>query len=82
MTTNTNAKINRQKFQLLIGKHNWTAKDFWDRWTKKYGFTIIYNSFMELLNNNVSWKLVYAFSVADMLEVDINELFDFHKEEI
>lgn len=78
----TDAKINRQKFQNLIGKQRWTAKEFHDRWTKHYGLSIKYNNFMELINNNVSWKLVYAFAISDMLEVDINELFEFSANEV
>jgi hypothetical protein len=77
----TDAKLNRQRFQNLIGKEEWTAKEFHERWTTKYGFTIKYNNFMELLNNNVSWKLVYGFAIADMLSVDINDLFEFNADE-
>jgi len=75
--TTTEATINRNVFQNLIGANRWTAKEFHERWILRYGFTIKYNNFMELINNNVSWKLVYAFAIAEMLTVDINELFEF-----
>jgi hypothetical protein len=75
------AKINRQKFQSLIGAKQWTAKEFHERWTNVYGFSIGYKNFMELINNNVSWKLVYAFAIAEMLEVDVYNLFEFSKQE-
>lgn len=76
----TTAEINRQKFQSLIGARAWTAKDFHERWTREYKFKMKYNNFMELINNNVSWKLVYAFAMAEMLEVEISELFVFGKD--
>jgi hypothetical protein len=79
--TTTDAKLNRQLFQISIGKKEWTAKEFHERWISKYGFTIKYNNFMELINNNVSWKLVYALAIADMLGVDINEIFEFTSDE-
>jgi hypothetical protein len=82
MIKNPNAKINTPKFQILISENKWTAKDFYNRWTGKYQFTILYSSFMELINNHVSWKLVYAFSISEMLEVDINDLFEFSTYEI
>jgi hypothetical protein len=75
------AKLNRQKFQSLIGQKNWTAKEFHTRWKKNYGFAMRYNNFMELVNNNLNWKLLYAFAIADMLEVSIDELFYFGTEE-
>lgn len=75
----TTAQINRQRFQALIGVKEWTAKDFHERWTRAYKFKMGYNNFMELINNNVSWKLVYAFAISEMLEVDVAELFEFDK---
>lgn len=77
----TDAKINRQKFQSLIGRKKWTAKEFHERWVGVYGFKMRYTNFMELINNNVSWKLVYALAISEMLEVNVGELFDFIKDE-
>jgi hypothetical protein len=82
MTNTFTAGINRQAFQSLIGSKRWTAKEFHERWANKYGFKIKYNNFMELINNNVSWKLVYAMSISEMLETDIDELFYFEDENI
>lgn len=73
------AKINRPKFQSLIGKNKWTAKEFHERWINTYGFTIKYTNFMELINNNVSWKLAYAFAISEMLESEVTDLFEFKK---
>ncbi|RFU63679.1 hypothetical protein D0469_19325 [Peribacillus saganii] len=72
------AGINKKKFTSLIDEKQWTAKEFHDRWKSKYGFSMKYNNFMELLNNKVNWKLVYAFAIAEMLEININELFIFN----
>ena len=74
----SDAKLNRTRFQNLINEKRWNAKEFWDRWTDKYGIIMGYNNFMELINNNVSWKLVYAISIADMLDVEVSELFEFY----
>lgn len=73
----TDATLNREKFQSLIGAKEWTAKEFHKRWIDRYSFSIKYNNFMELINNNVSWKLVYAFAISEMLETNIADLFDF-----
>ena len=75
MSVSTIAEIDRQKFQSLIGERQWTAKEFHKRWQEAYRFTVKYNNFMELINNNVSWKLVYALTIAEMLESNVNELF-------
>lgn len=71
------AKLNRTKLSLIIGKKQWTAKELYNRWKVRYGAKMGYTSFMELLNNNVGWKLSYAFALSEMLEVDIYELFEF-----
>lgn len=77
---NVDSRLNRQLFQALIGQRKLTAKDFFDKWTSKYKVKMTYNNFMELVNNNIGWKLTYAFSVAEMLEVDITELFEYSHE--
>lgn len=79
---NSDAKIDRIRFNNLIRQNKWNAKEFHERWCYRYGFKIGYNNFMELLNNNVSWKLVYAFAIAHMLDVDINDLFEFSISEV
>lgn len=78
---NTTAYIIRPIFQSLIGSKHWTAKEFHERWTATYGFQMRYTSFMELINNNTSWKLAYALSIAEFLDTDVNELFELVKYE-
>lgn len=74
------AHINRQLFQSIIGQKKWTARDFHQRWIATYGLKMGYSNFMELMNNNISWKLEYAFAISEMLEVEIYDLFEFKRD--
>lgn len=71
------ARIDRTKLLTIIGKKQWSNKELYDRWKMKYKVNMKYSNFMELMSNNISWKLSYAFSLCEMLDVDIYELFEF-----
>lgn len=44
--------------------------------TKKYGLDISYKGFMSLIGNRTSWKLLYAYAIADILDIQISDIFE------
>jgi hypothetical protein len=41
----------------------------------KYEFDLSYKGFMSLLDNRNTWKLIYAWAIADVLDVQIGDIF-------
>jgi hypothetical protein len=72
-TNKVEVVINRQKFDALLGDRS--IKDFYDELVDKWDIGLGYKSFVNLLNNRVSWKLIHAYAVADCLERNIEQLF-------
>jgi hypothetical protein len=42
----------------------------------EYGLDITYKGFMSLLSNRSTWKLIYAWAIADVLKVRIDYVFE------
>lgn len=68
--------INRDKLKELLDSRGKTYIMFYDELVKEYGIDLAYNSFMSLLGNNSSWKLLYAYAITDKLGVSIEDVFD------
>jgi hypothetical protein len=49
--------------------------DVWENMTKIHGLDIQYKSFLNLLENRVTWRLVYAYALAQVLGLQIDDLF-------
>jgi hypothetical protein len=69
------AEIDERKFSHLLREKKLNNKEFFYKLIEKYGFTFRYSNFMELVKNNINWRLSYALAICEMLEVEIPELF-------
>lgn len=70
-------EINKAKLKIVITtKKEWNFKELWKRMVDAYGLDLEYKSFMALLQNNISWKLTYAQAICEMIDVSIDEIFD------
>lgn len=74
----TDVLINEYRLDYLLHKKEWTGVELHERIIKKYGFELKYKAFMTLLSNKITWKLSYAWFIADILDDKIEELFDVH----
>lgn len=68
--------IKKEKLDsLMFGKFK-TYKDVLEQIKNKYGIVMSYKGFFTLLSNKSSWKLLYAMALCEVLETDINTLFE------
>lgn len=73
--------INRSKLRNLLDNNKIDNKgmDYLElhrRISEKYGLDLSYKGFMSLLQNRSTWKLIYAYAIADVLNVEIDEIFE------
>lgn len=65
--------INREAFENLMG--NYTYKDIWHEMTTVYGMDITYNALGSMIRGLNTWKLTYAWVLAEILHVKIEDIF-------
>lgn len=68
--------INKDKVDRLMAGKFKTYKDILEQMKVKYGIVMSYKGFFTLLSNKSSWKLLYAMALCEVLETDINTLFE------
>jgi DNA-binding Xre family transcriptional regulator len=71
-----NVEINRAKLDRLMLKKRWKPNDLILQMKEIYGIDLKYKSLMALLSNKVTWKLLYAVVICQLLDTEINYLFD------
>lgn len=71
------ATINKEALKTKLEAKGWTFKELHARLRSMYGFKIGYSNMMELINNNISWKLCYAFAIVQLLQSNFDDLFTF-----
>lgn len=71
-----NTVINEDKLKFLLQQRGWTYKELVERLRNRYGVEIKYKGLVPLFSNKANWKLLYAYILCDLLEVNINDLFD------
>lgn len=65
--------LNRNKFDAMT--EGYSYKELWHEMTTVYGIDISYNGFGSMIRGLNTWKLTYAWVLADMLKVSIEDLF-------
>lgn len=74
--------LDKKKFDAILKRKGYNFfSEFYDVWAERYGMDITYRSFAMLLDNRTSWKLDYAYTISEMLRVDIMDLFYIRKVE-
>lgn len=65
--------LNRSAFDSYLGDYSY--KDVWVQMTDVYGIDISYNGFGSMIRGLNTWKLTYAWVLADILHVEIKDIF-------
>lgn len=65
--------LNRNAFDSLLGDYKY--KDVWEEMTTTYGIDISYGGFGSMIRGLNTWKLTYAWVLAEILHVDIKDIF-------
>lgn len=68
--------INREKIKKTLKSKAMGYIDLYSKVVSQYGLDISYKGFMSLLSNRSSWKLLYAYAIADALNVKIEDIFE------
>lgn len=68
--------INKAKLRSIIESRGMGFLDFHEKVVDEYGLDLAYKSFMTLLDNRSTWKLLYAVAITDTLNIDIFDVFE------
>lgn len=75
-------KINMNKKEVILNKSaldshlgEYKYKDLWQEMTEVYGVDITYNGFGSMIRGLNTWKLTYAWILAEILHVQIRDIF-------
>lgn len=68
--------LNKDNLKQELNKFGMNFSMLFDKVKKEYGLDIEYKSFMSLIDNRSSWKLLYAYAIIDVINADIDDIFD------
>lgn len=68
--------LNKDNLKKELNKFGMNFSMLFDKVKKEYGLDIEYKSFMSLIDNRSSWKLLYAYAIIDVINADIDDIFD------
>lgn len=72
----TEVLVNQDKLKEVIDRKDMDYMALYDTVVEEYGLDITYKGFMSLLKNRSNWKLTYAWAIADVINVNINDIFE------
>lgn len=72
----TDVQLNRDALKEILDKRGMEYKTFFYKLKDEYELDMEYKGFMSLLQNRSAWKLIYAWGMADVLKVDIKDIFE------
>lgn len=76
------AVLDKDGLKSIIRSKNMNFSELHRAIEEKYKLGISYRGFMALINNDSSWKLIYALSIINILNIkDINSIFKIEKTE-
>lgn len=67
--------LNKENADTLLAEKDLTYAELFRVVKEEYGLDMEYKSFMNLISNRVTWKLLYAWAMVEALETDLNTLF-------
>jgi len=73
--------INKSKLKEILDNNlldgrGLTYSELYERVVEIYGLDLSYKGFMSLLQNKSTWKLLYAYAIAQTLSVSIMDIFE------
>lgn len=72
----TDVILNKEALKDVLDRQGMEYIQLFDKAKEKYGLDMKYKGFMTLVSNRSAWKLIYAWAIADVLRVDIKDIFD------
>lgn len=68
--------LNKKKLKSILDEQCMEYIQLHKKIETKFGLDLKYVSFMSLLDNRVTWKLLYAHAITDVLGVEYSEIFE------
>lgn len=68
--------LNRDKLKSVIDKRGMDYISLHKKVEDSYGLNLSYKSFMSILSNRSTWKLIYAHAISDVLNLNIYDIFE------
>lgn len=72
----TEIMVNREKLKAILGHRGLEYVDLYDMIVERFGLDLTYKGFMSVLAGDATWKLLYAYAVTDVLNVNIMDIFE------
>lgn len=67
--------INKIKLIYILQDKGMNYIELYEKVVDKYGLSLSYKGFMSLLSNRSSWKLLYAWAIVDVLNINFKDIF-------
>lgn len=68
--------LNRHKLKNILNTKKMNITELYNRAQKDYGLSLSYKSFTHQLANKTTWKLLYAWVIAKILDSKIEDIFE------
>lgn len=75
----TDILLNKDKLKEILDEKGMEYMELYIKTRDKFGLSLSYKGFMSLLQNRSTWKLVYAWGIADVLHIAIGDVFEMIK---
>lgn len=69
-------RLNKKKLDEILTMRNLDYTELFNRVEQKFGLNLKYKGFMTAISNRSTWKLLYAWAIADVLDIDIRDIFE------
>ncbi|WP_276210497.1 hypothetical protein [Heyndrickxia coagulans] len=71
----TDVILDKDRLKSILRSKKMEYIELYRRVKVKYGLDIHYKGFMALLDNRSSWKLLYAWAIVDVLDINPEDIF-------
>lgn len=68
--------LNKKKLKSILDAKGLEYIQLHKKIERKFGLDLKYVSFMSLLDNRVTWKLLYAHAIVDALQIQYDDIFE------
>lgn len=72
----TEIMINRSILKDILDNRGLEYTDLYHMVVDKFGLDLSYKGFMSVIAGQATWKLLYAYAISDVLDVEIKDIFD------
>lgn len=68
--------MNKDKLKKILDNKKINYMMLFEKIKREYGIDIEYKGFMNLIDNRSSWKFLYAYALLDVLNIEVDDVFE------